>query len=204
MSLLVSIHAPRVGRDRKTELAGKITFLFQSTRPVWGATVAVTSINKADPVFQSTRPVWGATNADFSLGYPIGVSIHAPRVGRDVQISNLIMMLVVSIHAPRVGRDPAMPCRLTAAECFNPRAPCGARHPVQHGQRQHVEVSIHAPRVGRDCSFWKVSEGIFVFQSTRPVWGATRGRDDACAYCLCFNPRAPCGARLFRRGRRLS
>ena len=79
--------------------------------------------------------------------------------------------------------------------CFNPRAPCGARHPIRHldliagvfqstrpvrgatgrckGCNHRCDVSIHAPRAGRDPS----DKPLFsVFQS--------------------FNPRAPCGARL--------
>ena len=55
--------------------------------------------------FQSTRPVWGAT---LNQAYPYPsylVSIHAPRVGRDDGLPLLIRNGKVSIHAPRVGRD---------------------------------------------------------------------------------------------------
>ena len=34
-----------------------------------------------------------------------------------------------------------------------------------------------------------------VFQSTRPVWGATLGPRASSSMASCFNPRAPCGAR---------
>ena len=37
------------------------TFMFQSTRPVWGATKGTVNYMIIG-VFQSTRPVWGATN----------------------------------------------------------------------------------------------------------------------------------------------
>ena len=37
-----------------------VVLVFQSTRPVWGATInAAAHISKC--MFQSTRPVWGAT-----------------------------------------------------------------------------------------------------------------------------------------------
>ena len=35
--------------------------LFQSTRPVWGATDSTDRQLYIDMIFQSTRPVWGAT-----------------------------------------------------------------------------------------------------------------------------------------------
>ena len=79
---------------------------------------------------------------------------------------------------------------------FNPRAPCGARpghrrravnrqtfqstRPVRGATESHINidsqtfVSIHAPRAGRD------SKGIYICTMA----------------AVCFNPRAPCGARL--------
>ena len=79
--------------------------LFQSTLPVWGATVAhilrnptFADFNPRSPcgerppenisnpavtLFQSTLPVWGATPAVRLHGAPGQISIHAPRVGSD-------------------------------------------------------------------------------------------------------------------------
>ena len=79
--------------------------MFQSTRPVRGAT------NRRDacrpvPPFQSTRPVRGATKARVRFYTQVEVSIHAPRAGRDLLSST------------------SASCK----SCFNPRAPCGARH----------------------------------------------------------------------------
>ena len=101
-------------------------------------------------MFQSTRPVRGATKGKAPAGGTQGVSIHAPRAGRDC------------------GSYQILPQDL----CFNPRAPCGARHMVPDqdlsiGLFQStrpvrgatylirrscccVPVSIHAPRAGRD------------------------------------------------------
>ncbi|EEQ48794.1 hypothetical protein HMPREF0908_0822 [Selenomonas flueggei ATCC 43531] len=59
-ALCVSIHAPRVGRDLRRRSANPLFVLFQSTRPVWGATIS----------FADYLDIWY-------------VSIHAPRVGRD-------------------------------------------------------------------------------------------------------------------------
>ena len=78
-------------------------------------------------MFQSTRPVWGATYILRSLGYQGNVSIHAPRVGRDHKACTRVNPYFVSIHAPRVGRDDSGSRSPRIFTSFNPRAPCGAR-----------------------------------------------------------------------------
>ncbi len=151
---LVSIHAPRAGRDK-----------------VDSAVIANL------PMFQSTRPVRGATVVARLAAVPVAVSIHAPRAGRDgVVLCKARKPHAVSIHAPRAGRDvvardllgprlgqfqSTRPVRgatttmtrvnptkdefqstrpVRGATCrpcgmcrqrpsFNPRAPCGARPP---------------------------------------------------------------------------
>ena len=192
--------------------------------------------------FQSTRPVWGATIGPASRMGFVDISIHAPRVGRDPSRYLSTLILPISIHAPRVGRDlaswytilakvyfnPRAPCGARQAEAgggarscqnFNPRAPCGARpsrtftlrtglsyisiHAPRVGRDQwralHVgayyaisihaprvgrdkqvgyvitgkAISIHAPRVGRDFDILRKKVIAYLFQSTRPVWGAT-------------------------------
>ena len=169
-------------------------------------------------VFQSTRPVRGATRIVDDLRGRIHVSIHAPRAGRDFSAAIMSCSYFqfqstrpvrgatrfafgdspqcgVSIHAPRAGRDSEAGKSTYAHACFNPRAPCGAR-PSMRAISRHVwsfqstrpvrgataagglfpdidHVSIHAPRAGRDAD-------------------APRG----CPRKTCFNPRAPCGARL--------
>ena len=78
---VISIHAPRVGRDSYHTKKG-VSILFQSTRPVWGATCE-------NDVFRLSRII----------------SIHAPRVGRDKHKWERTFPHAISIHAPRVGRD---------------------------------------------------------------------------------------------------
>ena len=124
--------------------------------------------------FQPTRPLRGAT-----------ILHREPRVGRNI-----------STHAPLAGRDLASPSPRRTATDFNPRAPCGARRTPR---------AAHSPQNG--------------FQPTRPLRGATffagatpvysdisthaplAGRDRQLGYgprrTKYFNPRAPCGARLF-------
>ena len=191
--------------------------LFQSTRPVWGATTASVSIF-ASPCISTPAPGVGRHDSqamsvgllyDFNPRAPCGarlyyarmavatptISIHAPRVGRDLHRLAVAVVVAafqstrpvwgatflciflrptsaISIHAPRVGRD---------------------RADGHHAQ--HESISIHAPRVGRDVcsSVFRRQHG--QFQSTRPVWGATRGGHRLGGHQRYFNPRAPCGAR---------
>ena len=101
-------------------------------------------------LFQSTRPVWGATLRVFPYFFIIIISIHAPRVGRDKMFLHSAPCETISIHAPRVGRD-LLPWYIMWVE----------------------NISIHAPRVGRDVRDLLAHDRGNLFQSTRPVWGAT-------------------------------
>ena len=62
--------------------------IFQSTRPVWGATPVLIGTKQGEG-FQSTRPVWGATESLFFADVVDIISIHAPRVGRDGKDGNV-------------------------------------------------------------------------------------------------------------------
>ena len=146
--------------------------------------------------FQSTRPVRGATLRKFASGDFQGISIHAPRAGRDGGGDGFADPALISIHAPRAGRDLRRYNICLLRPHFNPRAPCGARPPVRiayiifavisiHAPRAGRDgvalpllvlhpISIHAPRAGRDLAL-SSGDGVFsLFQSTRPVRGATR------------------------------
>ena len=161
-----------MGRDLSHCLCGQSHACFNPRAPC-GARRLAFAIPEGYHMFQSTRPVWGATR----------------------RFAERSIALVVSIHAPRVGRDAGACYHTNRGACFNPRAPCGARQ-ERGGHRA----------------------ALIEFQSTRPVWGATTtypsevrvhfvsihaprvGRDIVRAYGvgshICFNPRAPCGARL--------
>ena len=121
----VSIHAPRVGRDCVLDAASSTSRCFNPRAPC-GARLWGLFLYPYFDKFQSTRPVWGATLLTSVTYLPISVSIHAPRVGRDIPVAAISDDTPVSIHAPRVGRD-IMCARGYASQLrFNPRAPCGA------------------------------------------------------------------------------
>ena len=101
--------------------------------------------------FQSTPPVWGATGTLHTQGRAgASISIHAPRVGGDMEKLKSKISNTISIHAPRVGGDSVRHFTLPGFHYFNPRPPCGGR--------QRRAASLKERRL---------------FQSTPPVWGAT-------------------------------
>ena len=82
-SRVISIHAPRMGRD-----------------------LTVTDTGVVNDAFQSTRPAWGATGLSRHGDGQQVISIHAPRMGRDNVVADAGPVLGdISIHAPRMGRD---------------------------------------------------------------------------------------------------
>jgi len=146
--------------------------MFQSTRPARDATV-VSRDDYLQLEFQSTRPARDATPRLSGRSSKGGVSIHAPRAGRDIKDIVRRLSAIVSIHAPRAGRDSARitpevvvpvfqstrpardatgrrPPASRSRSCFNPRAPRGTRQAFSPYSLLRLEVSIHAPRAGRD------------------------------------------------------
>ena len=168
----ISIHAPLAGRDA---IPSRLT--------------AVTS------AISIHAPLAGRDDNKTMLRERLGISIHAPLAGRDREWANRCMLELISIHAPLAGRDPLPPIALSTGFIsihaplagrdirgirhistilyFNPRAPCGAR-PIT-GRSNALDVLFQSTRPLRGATF-----------SVRPVWIADHD----------FNPRAPCGARL--------
>ena len=117
--------------------------------PRVGRDIWLDDINCNDPISIHAPRV----GRDLKERYPDGfdsISIHAPRVGRDIWLDDINCNDPISIHAPRVGRD------------LKERYPDG-----------FDSISIHAPRVGRDDVASYYPHQMTLFQSTRPVWGAT-------------------------------
>ena len=80
----------------------------------------------------------------------------------------------ISIHAPRVGSDPRRAVYGKQPSHFNPRSPCGERPEYKDPSLESKVISIHAPRVGSDLRRYHLHHPRCGFQSTLPVWGATR------------------------------
>ena len=169
----ISIHAPRVGGDAAipgTPAAGRYfnprppcggrhgqgqaahrKLQFQSTPPVWGATLTLQDGYTWAGLFQSTPPVWGATSA-FSSWVKVFFAFQStpPVWGATEQRRHPGPQDCISIHAPRVGGDARAAWSRPCGRYFNPRPPCGGRHTSE-------PVKVFS----------------MIFQSTPPVWGAT-------------------------------
>ena len=194
----ISIHAPLVGRDEARQapvgglrhdfnprapcgarrffraLIGRVADRFQSTRPLWGATLhSTTSLSIVQ--FQSTRPLWGATRSPrVSLALLRNFNPRAPCGARLLRLRCFCFSGSISIHAPLVGRDFGLVASIPYHWYFNPRAPCGARHSALSPTIHRSSISIHAPLVGRDGTITRSLINVRgTFQSTRPLWGAT-------------------------------
>ena len=192
-------------------------------------------------MFQSTHPVWGATLAAQPPGPPRrNFNPRTPCGVRRVQVGHIIQATVISIHAPRVGCDSVPTSVSSANRRFQSTHPVwgatprpGRRiytssfqstHPVWGATSRSVLRISWPPRFQSTHPVWGATASascsicpLSLFQSTHPVWGATflhtvntayqkfqsthpvwgatsrwRRRPRPGRY---FNPRTPCGVR---------
>ena len=206
--------APRGARPQLALAAGG-EHMFQSTRPARGATFEELPIIGSCIGFNPRAPR-GARPGFAGRVRGLGVSIHAPRAGRDISEPWHVSFRCVSIHAPRAGRDIQPNPLGVRRRSFNPRAPRGARRQRPPTSPSVLAVSIHAPRAGRDIEWTDATSALKV-----SIHAPRAGRDAECRKAwdelgvsihapragrdgrqrsverasICFNPRAPRGAR---------
>jgi len=192
-AFLVSIHAPRAGRDCPIALRLSSSFCFNPRAPR-GARLRMIATTGGPPMFQSTRPARGATRASRTCGAPPRFNPRAPRGARLGRLAQHGLEERVSIHAPRAGRDDQPRHRQRLLERFNPRAPRGARLREYVEQLVRYRFNPRAPRGARPRAFilstaassfnpraprgarptpFIVTAFDTAFQSTRPARGAT-------------------------------
>ena len=139
-----------------------------------GATLRRRAYPRVRRDFNPRAPCGARRAGEPSLLWLIAISIHAPHAGRDERReAHNARRRRISIHAPHAGRD------------------------RKHLPKGHIQfwISIHAPHAGRDILDVVIGTTVSLFQSTRPMRGATTGAARPLAALLYFNPRAPCGAR---------
>ena len=110
----ISIHAPHTGRD---------------CPPV--------RVLLPHSLFQSTRPIRGATSYGGRLEITVAISIHAPHTGRDELDEGLIDHILISIHAPHTGRDMNGPLKLLCSSSFQ------STRPIRGATVKKVLVKVH-------------------------------------------------------------
>ena len=194
-SSAVSIHAPARGATQLTSSRSLLDVRFNPR--------ARAGRDRMQPVTLGVdrvsihAPARGATSVICSRSATIGVSIHAPRAGRDTQISpsitqsgmfqstrprgarrmptQLFTTLVELFQStrPRGARPPTCRYAMTSRRMFQSTRPRGARRRLAAEDYDCMQVSIHAPARGatdRSRRYRSMPDG--------------------------FNPRAPRGARL--------
>ena len=213
--------APRGARPRPPGSSVGVT-TFQSARPARGATAGCVRMSSPPPsfnpraprgarplvlsdhgdltVFQSARPARGATYAYIAPTRDQGFQSARPARGATQGANQNRPACQFQSARPARGATSRPGVRVASGECFNPRAPRGAR------------------RVYSKCM-----ASLDQFQSARPARGATpTGPDGQCQYGVSirapregrdrirlqadastyrFNPRAPRGARHGRQSR---
>ena len=124
----ISIHAPHMGRDKRGVGCGLRAVIFQSTRPIWGATGAMLGMSNWKSNISIHAPHMGrdthctplcATGFYFNPRAPYGARLRLP--------SSTLLTMLISIHAPHMGRDDRRDGVNRRGFDFNPRAPYGAR-----------------------------------------------------------------------------
>ena len=147
--MTISIHAPRMGSDKKAQSRHNrcnyfnprsphgerrlrfFTFtaplVFQSTLPAWGATRrakgGITAINNFNP----RSPHGERLPKAFAKGLVLSISIHAPRMGSDITPTDNVLRIIFQSTLPAWG-----------ATAQGSQSPADGR------------ISIHAPRMGSD------------------------------------------------------
>ena len=156
--LAISIHSPRMGRDRCPQAGRCIRGYFNPLSP-HGERLFSMLYRQLSKLFQSTLPAWGETAAacrprlspvNFNPLSPHGERpqrLH-PQLRRsdfnplsphgERPVSNLMQTgLSISIHSPRMGRDTAISARAAEYQDFNPLSPHGERRMVTDHSAMH-------------------------------------------------------------------
>ena len=148
--LYISIHAPRVGSDKIVRRRDIIPEDFNPRSPCGERLINSFQFFIIN-TFQSTLPVWGATVSYRSGAESVSISIHAPRVGSDFVAGKNHDKIIISIHAPRVGSDYDLGPQVFPHSPISIHAPrVGSDRRARREDRTCSNISIHAPRVGSD------------------------------------------------------
>ena len=149
LHLIISIHAPREGRD-----GGSIR------------------CHQSQTYFNPRAPRGARLRCCRCRSRSHNFNPRAPRGARQLLLVGLNSMPEISIHAPREGRDRGHKACLGVLDDFNPRAPRGARRADSLSTSLRRYFNPRAPRGARPLTLHPAAS-ISVFQSTRPARGAT-------------------------------
>ena len=145
----ISIHVLRVEDDTHRQRFLTRSNQFQSTSSVWRTTMSITKVKTANHI-----------------------SIHVLRVEDDDGRDEVTVEVLISIHVLRVEDDKRNQSDFYVEGDFNPRPPCGGRHPAPKVQMIQQHFNPRPPCGGRP---WPplTCGGAVRFQSTSSVWRTT-------------------------------
>ena len=154
-----------------------IAWLFQSTLPLRGATVAL----RRDGVIQEH------------------FNPHSPCGERLQQILDKANALLISIHTPLAGSDFSWAEWTPNTTLFQSTLPLrGATRTPTRSRRRGRYFNPHSP-CGERLKSLPFAVSVILFQSTLPLRGATR-TVRIMRWRFYFNPHSPCGERLITYG----
>ena len=190
----ISIHASRMGCDFFYLQTARIAAQFQSTHPVWDATVALViavaqariSIHASRMGCDDRRNTMSLTTDDFNPRIPYGMR-------RVIRVNCLILILFQSTHPVWDATGLGCVIRRWIVD-FNPRIPYGMRPDGNVVGAQRC-ISIHASRMGCDpasCDGWS-SRSISIHASRMGCDSYAMIQHHPSSH---FNPRIPYGMRL--------
>ena len=142
----ISIHAPRMGSDRRPSRSSARFQAYFNPRSPDGE--------------RQPRNLTRRHRCYFNPRSPDGERHSRPRACPPCS--------TISIHAPRMGSDLCRPRPPRVRQNFNPRSPDGERLVDVVMPAVHGEISIHAPRMGSDRCLWSGRSGGCHFNPRSP------------------------------------
>ena len=170
---LISIHAPRVGSDVGARPHASFKSYFNPRSPCGERLIAI-PLSFVSFQFQSTLPVWGATeNSLFLLSQLRNFNPRSPcgerRGDGGAEIGGAAYF---NPRSPCGERRSGVP-NLSPYCIFQSTLPVWGATLILVVPPVMLDISIHAPRVGSDGEPVVLRPPKQGFQSTLPVWGAT-------------------------------
>ena len=191
----ISIHSPRMGRDASQSVQEKHKQHFNPLSPHGERPMPHYGVPPKDG-FQSTLPAWGETELIDLILTLLSISIHSPRMGRDmITIGKTTNATPFQSTLPAWGETYGIKGLIEVPELFQSTLPAWGETIGQNVTSFSGQISIHSPRMGRDgsrpgrssgrpyfnplsphgerrCAFWRPTRKKR-FQSTLPAWGET-------------------------------
>ncbi len=169
----ISIHAPLAGCDKETVAYILREGLISIHAPLAGCD-SMRQRASAAMSFQSTHPLRGATRRRHGA----------------------VCAILISIHAPLAGCDCLRRAASANAIYFNPRTPCGVRPFRGSIRSKFTQISIHAPLAGCDVRGLRPAVQLHI-SIHAPLAGCDVSALHLAPPARNFNPRTPCGVRLY-------